>query len=130
MVDPTRLGRLLSRLEEYRSLLAESTTDVYRRRYLVQTAAQICIDLAQHVIASEGFRPPNGYADAFTVLAEEDVIETHLSTRLRDLAGARNVIAHLYAEVDDERLARSLVEGGLTDLSAFARAIASLESEG
>ena len=42
------------------------------------------------------------------------------------LAGARNLIVHLYAEVDDERLARAVREGGLDDLSAFAARIAAL----
>ena len=42
------------------------------------------------------------------------------------LAEARNLIVHLYAEVDDERLARAVREGGLDDLSAFATRIAAL----
>lgn len=32
--------------------------EVYDGRYLVQVAAQTCIDLANHVIASEGWRTP------------------------------------------------------------------------
>ena len=36
------------------------------------------------------------------------------------------LIVDLYAEVDDERLARAVREGGLDDLSAFAAAIAGL----
>lgn len=40
--------------------------------------------------------------------------------------GARNLIVHLYAEVDDERLARSVREGGLDDLRDFAARIAVL----
>ncbi|MDN5750321.1 MAG: hypothetical protein L0H64_17720 [Pseudonocardia sp.] len=33
---------------------------------------------------------------------------------------------HLYAEVDDERLARAVRDGGLDDLSAFAARVAAL----
>lgn len=126
MVDPDRVRRLLVRLEEYRALLAEPTQDVYRRRYLVQTTAQICLDLAQHVISSEGYRPPEDYGDAFRSLAEHGVISDDLADRMVRLVGARNVITHLYAEVDDELLARSIREGGLDDLSTFAQAIAAL----
>jgi hypothetical protein len=46
MVDADRVRRLLVMLERYRLLLAVDDPDPYRRRHLVQTAAQICIDLA------------------------------------------------------------------------------------
>ena len=113
-------------LERYRSLLAVDDPDPYRRRHLIQTAAQISIDLANHVIAADGHRVPRDYGDAFRVLAEVGVLDAELAGRMVALAGARNLIVHLYAEVDDERLARAVREGGLDDLSAFAAAIASL----
>jgi len=126
MVDADRVRRLLAMLERYRGLLAEDDPDPYRRRHLVQTAAQISIDLANHVIVADGHRVPRDYGDAFRVLAEVHVIDERLADRLVALAGARNLIVHLYAEVDDERLARNVREGGLDDLSAFAARIAAL----
>ena len=120
------MRRLLALLERYRALLAVDDPDPYRRRHLVQTAAQISIDLANHVIAAEGYRPPRDYGDAFRILADAGVLEAGLAGRMVALAGARNLIVHLYAEVDDERLARAVRDGGLDDLSAFAAAIAGL----
>jgi uncharacterized protein YutE (UPF0331/DUF86 family) len=90
-------------------------------------SAQISIDLANHVIAADGHRVPRDYGDAFRVLAEVGVLDDGLAGRMVALAGARNLIVHLlYAEVDDERLARAVREGGLDDLSAFAARIAAL----
>ncbi|MGQ0574927.1 MAG: type VII toxin-antitoxin system HepT family RNase toxin [Pseudonocardia sp.] len=126
MVDEDRVRRLLGLLERYRALLAQDVPDPYRRRHLVQTAAQVCIDLANHVIAADGHRVPRDYGDAFRVLAEVGVLDAALAERLVSLAGARNLIVHLYAEVDDERLARAVRDGGLDDLDAFARRIARL----
>lgn len=126
MVDPDRVRRLLTLLERYRALLAEDDPDPYRRRHLVQTAAQISIDLAAHVIASEGYRVPRDDGDTFRVLVEAGVLDAELGERMVRLAGARNVIVHLYVEVDDALLARAVAEGGLDDLDAFARRIASL----
>jgi uncharacterized protein YutE (UPF0331/DUF86 family) len=60
------------------------------------------------------------------VLAEVGVLEEGLADQMVALAGARNLIVHLYAEVDDERLGRAVRDGGLDDLSAFARRIAAL----
>lgn len=116
-------------LERYRHLLADDAPDPFRRRHLVQTAAQICIDLANHVIASDGLRVPRDYGDAFRVLAEAGVLDLALSERMVALAGARNLIVHLYAEVDDDRLALSIRQGGLADLSAFAARVASLATD-
>lgn len=126
MVDEDRVRRLLTMLERYRSLLAQDRPDPYRRRHLVQTAAQICIDLANHVIAADGHRVPRDYGDAFRVLAEVGVLDDGLADRMVALAGARNLIVHLYAEVDDDRLARAINDGGLDDLSAFAARVAAL----
>ncbi len=39
------------------------------------------------------------------------------------------MIVHLYAEVDDDRLALSIRQGGLADLSAFAARVASLATD-
>lgn len=126
MVDVDRLRRLLGLLEHHRRLLAEDHPDPYRRRHLVQTVARISIDLAQHVISSEGHRVPRDYGDSFRVLAEVGVIDRALSERMVSLAGARNLIVHLYAEVDDDLLARAVRDRGLDDLDAFATRIAAL----
>lgn len=120
------MRRLLGLLERYRDLLAADEPEPFRRRHLVQTCAQICIDLASHVISSDGHRVPRSYSDTFRVLAEVGVLDDALARRLSDLAGARNVIVQLYAEVDDERLAAMVRGGGLDDLGAFAARIAAL----
>jgi hypothetical protein len=83
VVDPDTLRRRLAALALYRARLAALaslpgerfvTEQAYAGRYLVQAAAQACIDLANHVISSEGWRVPIDYHDAFTVLEEHDVL--------------------------------------------------------
>lgn len=128
MVDADRVRRLLTMLERYRGLLAQDDPDPYRRRHLVQTCAQLCIDLANHVIAAEGHRVPRDYGDAFRILAEVGVLDDALAERMVALAGVRNLIVHLYAEVDDERLDRAVRASGLDDLDAFAARIAALST--
>lgn len=123
MVDADRVRRLIASLERWRDVLAEPTSDIYRRRYAVQSAAQAAIDLANHLIAANGWRVPQDYGDAFTVLAEHDVIDDELATSLRALAGLRNLLVHLYDEIDDDRVARE-ARDGLADIGAFAQAVA------
>lgn len=134
MVDPDRVRRLLQLLERFAGELEElAATDPgtyvrdhpYEGRYLVQASAQVCIDVANHLIASEGWRTPTDFRDAFTVLEEHAVIAPVLADRLRALAGLRNRLVHLYDDVDDT-LVHAALRDGLDDLRAFARSIATL----
>lgn len=131
VVDERRVRQRLGLLSRYRDRLAAraaaplSEDDEDAMRYEVQVAAQICIDLAGHVIASEGWRFPQDYAETFTILEEHGVIDSELAARLRSLAGLRNIIVHLYTEVDDDRVHGDL-ERGLGDLDRFAEAIVGL----
>lgn len=134
MVDVERVRRLLAALERYRghlTALRDLPLETYLEegsfaaRYLIQAAAQTCIDVANHVIASEGWRVPRDYRDAFTVLEEEDVLDAALAERLRALAGLRNRLVHLYEDVDD-RLVHAYLQDRLTDLELFASSVAGL----
>jgi uncharacterized protein YutE (UPF0331/DUF86 family) len=126
-----RLQLLTGYLHELRRLrdlpVAEYLHEVYAGRYLVQVAAQTCIDLANHVIASEGWRTPRDFGDSFAVLHEHGVIDDALASRLRGLAGLRNRLVHVYDEIDDVRVHQALATG-LPDLDAFAAAVARLAS--
>lgn len=128
MVDPDRLRRLIAGLERWRDILADEPADIYRRRYAVQSAAQATIDIANHVIAANGWRVPQDYGDAFTVLAEHDVIDNDLAANLRALAGLRNLLVHLYDEIDDDRVAQEAA-AGLDDLGRFAQLTAALAAD-
>ncbi|MDQ3762657.1 MAG: DUF86 domain-containing protein [Actinomycetota bacterium] len=101
--------------------------EVYAGRYLVQVAAQTCIDLANHLIASEGWRAPRDFGDSFTVLHEQGVIDDALAGRLRDLAGLRNRLVYVYDVIGDASVHEALA-AGLPDLDAFAAASARLVS--
>lgn len=137
MVDPDRVRRLLGALETYRGHLARLRAlplatylddEAFAGRYLVQAAAQVCIDVANHVISSEGWRVPRDHRDAFTVLEEHETLDADLAERLRGLAGLRNRLVHLYDDIDD-RLVHELLQERLTDLDAFAAAVARLVTD-
>ena len=133
MVDPVSLQRRLALLGEYRRRLGDLTrlsSDEYAERrfearYLVQVCVQLCIDVANHVIASEGWGAARDARDAFTRLAERGFLSQDLARRLQALAGLRNRLVHLYDEIDDD-LVRAALPEGLDDLDGFARSVASL----
>lgn len=87
MVAPETVRRLLEALREYSAELQTlsrtpvddySGSEAYAGRYLVQSAAQACIDLCNHLIASEGWRSPRDSRDTFTVLEEHSILSSDL----------------------------------------------------
>jgi len=59
------------------------------------------------------------------VLAEEGVIDKDLAERLKEWMGFRNVLVHLYLEIDHGRSYRAIQED-LGDLERFASNMARL----
>jgi uncharacterized protein YutE (UPF0331/DUF86 family) len=136
MVSPERLEEKFRRLGEYLAVLRELRNvpaqalvgDLVRMgsiKYYLQVSIESCIDAAQHVIASEGFRPPNDYADTFTVLAERGILEQDFAERLRRMAKFRNRLVHLYGAIDDRQVVEVLGKD-LGDFDAFRERILAL----
>ena len=133
MVDSARLRSVLSRLtgrcEELRSYAAMDLDEylgdrrsVHASKYLLLTAIEDALAVANHVIASEGYRAPTDYADAFRSLVEAQVLDQALGERLETMSRFRNLLIHVYAEVDDRRV-HGFLRSDLGDLEALARAL-------
>ncbi len=63
-----------------------------------------------HIIAERKLRRPNTYRETFEILAENNIISNNLASQLSDLAGFRNVIVHIYWEIDLEEVYNVLQE--------------------
>ena len=63
-------------------------------------AIQSAIDIATDIIAEKGLRRPETYRETFEILAEDGIIDALLAKDLSDLAGFRNVIVHIYWDLD------------------------------
>ena len=61
---------------------------------------QSSIDIATEIIAIKGFRRPQSYRDTFGILEEEGILSRDLARPLSDLAGFRNVLVHIYWDLD------------------------------
>lgn len=91
--------------------------------HTVQQAIQCAIDVGAHIVASQGLGAPDTNAEIMTVLGARGVIPAELASRLAQAAGQRNVIVHLYLEIDPEKVYDGVL-GLQADLPEFARAIA------
>lgn len=119
----------LERLREIRELprpayLADQDTlDVacYRLLVAIEAALQICF----HVSAQQLHRAPETYAECFVLLGEAEIISDNLSHDLQRMARFRNMLVHVYWDVD-HNLVYDLLQEHLEDLLAFVHAIAAL----
>lgn len=89
----------------------------------LQTAIESCLNIGNHIIARLGLRAPNDYADVFKVLMEASVLPCELAQQMMDLARLRNLLVHLYWEIDHKRVHESLPQRIVT-LRAFTQRIA------
>lgn len=124
-----RLGRLETLLVDLEAVAARPRPEFLSNRGLqaqaerwTHLAVETCIDLANHLIADRGWESPQTYRDTFQVLQSRGVLESKLAEQMAGWAGLRNVLVHLYMDVDHERLHQILAEE-LDDLRRFARAL-------
>ena len=137
MVDKATLDGLLANLRQYvgelRRLAAVpqeqflgDADKIGNAKYHFVIAIESSIDIANHVIASEGFRLPKDNADSFAVLVEERIIPAEWKDRLASMARFRNRLVHLYSGVR-EQLVYDYLQESLGDLEEFGKAIASCD---
>jgi uncharacterized protein YutE (UPF0331/DUF86 family) len=129
-----RLDALEGYLAELRSFQSVSREDFIREpalhhlaeRYL-HLACESVLDIAHHVISDEEYRQAQSYKDAMDVLREEKLIDQELAERLKGWMGFRNVLVHMYLEIDHGRT-YDAIRDDLGDLDEFAAAMARLLS--
>jgi uncharacterized protein YutE (UPF0331/DUF86 family) len=123
-----RLEAMLERLEEIRgageeAYLADAQQRLATER-LLQLSIQICIDLAAQVVSEQSAPPPSSYSDVFKILGDKGVISAEIAERLGNAARQRNLLVHLYMEIDDKAVFASLAF--LDDLREFATIVGRL----
>jgi uncharacterized protein YutE (UPF0331/DUF86 family) len=134
MVDRPKIEQMLTNLTRYVRALRElasvpraeflaNSDKIGSAKYNFVVAIECCIDIANHVIASQGFRLPKDNPDSFAVLVEQGVCPQELRERLRAMARFRNRLVHLYWDVDDQLVFQYLQES-LNDFDGFAAAVA------
>ncbi len=96
--------------------------------HALQLLAQCCIDLGQSVLRGMASPPASTYAEVFERLAEVGLIDDHDRGVLAALARLRNVLVHLYVEIDLDRLHEAL-HSDLDPVRRFRSAAAGALSE-
>lgn len=83
---------------------------------------QVAIDICNHIIAEERLGQPREYAEVFRVMGEAGIFPEDLVRRLEQMAKFRNLLVHLYGEVDDRQV-YEILQTRLGDFEQFEFAI-------
>jgi uncharacterized protein YutE (UPF0331/DUF86 family) len=136
VVDRDKIEGLIRHLREYTSFLRQivqqdraaflnDPKSIGSARYYLQVSIETCISIANHIVAAERLRAPQDYRDTFTVLNEASILPDDLTQTMRELAGLRNLLVHVYWDVDDAMIYEG-VRAELRDFDAFIACIVAL----
>lgn len=133
MVDRTLVLRKLASLDEYGGQIAEYggvSLERYQADWKVQRIVErtlqmmieTCLDIAGHIIADEGLRVPDSYADMFRILQEKGILGDELGPAMEQMARFRNLVVHQYEKLDPA-LVVTILDRHLSDFGRFRDAI-------
>lgn len=116
------LREALANLQRHSGRKAQELRANADLRWAIERGLQLCVqnalDVATHITAASGLDSPD-YTSAIDRLAELGAIPAEFATRLRPIAGFRNVLVHGYLQVDLAVVEHVLKEK-LPEFEAFA----------
>ncbi len=126
-----RFKRALSKLNRLKNmdkslLLADDDAlDILENN--ARIVIEALLDVGRYIIAAKEWEVPSRYRDIPLILHRHQVINADEARLLEGLAGLRNIIVHLYADVDYEKLIGilELVDGMENLMNKLLRYIAS-----
>ncbi len=121
-----RLKLLAEYLADLKEICGISWTDFSEnkvlRRYVERTlhlAIEACIDLGNHIIATERLREPEDNRDVFRALEEAGLITPDLGDALQGAAQLRNLLLYEYW-MNESANVFAVLTSRLVDLETFA----------
>jgi len=119
------IQRSLGRIRTVTSLDPESLENVDTKDIFLlnlQRGIQAALDLAAHVVASEGLGLPERARESFSLLKNAGIIDGETASKMEKMTGFRNIAVHDYQSLDPEIL-KSILVHRLKDLEDFYSAI-------
>ena len=123
----------ISTLRQYSDVTVEefliNETVVAASKYTLLIAIEAAISICNHLAARMLHKSPDSYAACFTVLGSGGIITNELSDRLASMAGFRNLLVHVYDQIDDRRV-WEILRSDLRDLEEYVDAVCNVVGQG
>lgn len=125
MARLARLDEYSFRLKRFESISIEEYLGDYDVQAIVernlQLAVQVCMDIANYIIARKKLSFPADQENIFMLLGREGVITRDLANRIKGMVNFRNILVHDYIEIDSKKV-HGMLKQGLKDFNDFATA--------
>ena len=121
MAKISTIKRCLNRIRETTNNDSDSLDNIDKQDIFVlnlQRCVQAVIDLATHIVASEGLGLPDTIKDNFRLLLEKGITDEELAVKMERMVGFRNIAVQNYQSIDKEIL-KSILREHLPDIEAF-----------
>jgi len=89
----------------------------------LQLAIECALDIGEVIISYENLEKPEDYQGIIIILGKEGVIPEEFADRFREAAKLRNILVHMYTEVDPAILSM-ILEKNLDDFDEYVQYIA------
>lgn len=114
----TYLRKILADLAPYEQVtLGKVQAEHYKLERIFELLVVAATDILNHKLAEQGLTA-NTYREAYQLAAQQGLLPADLATRLQDAASMRNLIVHLYEEIDYTIL-RDSIGPALRDFKEF-----------
>lgn len=118
--DALEVLRRYGALQQEEFLARAETVDAAKYRLVV--AIEAAISICTHLAARLAPRAPESYAECFALLVGTGVIAPELGDRLGQMARLRNLLVHVYWQVNDAKI-WEVPREHLGDLEAYLAAV-------
>jgi uncharacterized protein YutE (UPF0331/DUF86 family) len=115
------IQRCLKRIKETTDLRPESLEDIDKQDIFIfnlQRAIEATIDIATHIVASEGLGLATTIKESFKLLRDAGIIDDKLMKKMQAMVGFRNIVVHDYTSIDLDIL-KSILSNNLKDIEEF-----------
>jgi len=89
-------------------------------KYKLIVAIEAAISICNHIAARKFKKAPESYADCFLMLGDLKVISKELSEKLSNMAKFRNMLVHIYWQIDNEKV-YEILNNNLIDLEDYIK---------
>lgn len=112
------LRQLLADLAPYENAsLADVTAEHYKLERIIELMVMTATDVLFHLLAERDVTP-SSYRHAFGAAAEQGLLSEDLAEKLQDAASMRNLLVHMYEQIDYTIL-RDSIKPALRDFGQF-----------
>jgi uncharacterized protein YutE (UPF0331/DUF86 family) len=128
-----KIARKIKNMQGYVEFLKEQLADEEElvKNYLLksaiernlQLAIESALDIGEVIISSENLEKPEDYRSIIITLGKEGIIPEKFARRFSEAAKLRNILVHMYTEVDPAMISQ-ILENNLDDFDEYARYIA------